>query len=168
MSEWDLQKIVLNLSRLCEIWTLRWETRWWWRQFWTLNFKIRVSQTRLFFTQVTITFLCWSVVHLFDHLLWSIFQLSITHYINQFLQVLTCFMVTFCGQLSCTASTPVFLMCGHYQAAPFKFKFNQLLIFVENLSPLPGFEPGPSRVPSWYATNSDILASLLRELGSLC
>ena len=44
----------------------------------------------------------------FDHLLLSIFQSSITHYIKQFLQVLTCFMVTLCGQLSCTASTPVF------------------------------------------------------------
>ena len=51
----------------------------------------------------------------FDHLLWSIFQSSITHYIEQLLQVLTCFMVTFCGQLSCTASTPVSLTCGHYQ-----------------------------------------------------
>ena len=45
---------------------------------------------------------------IFHHLLWSIFQSSITHYIIQFLQVLTCFMVTFCGQLLCTASTPVF------------------------------------------------------------
>ena len=44
-----------------------------------------------------------SGVHLFDHLLCSIFQLSITHYIKQLLQVLTCLMVTFRGQLSCTA-----------------------------------------------------------------
>ena len=56
-----------------------------------------------------------SGVHLFNHLLWSIFQSSITHYIKQFLQVLTCFMVTFCGQLPCTASTTVFQTCGHYQ-----------------------------------------------------
>ena len=43
-----------------------------------------------------------------DLLLWSIFQSSITHYVKQFFQVLTCFMVTFCGQLSCTAFTPIF------------------------------------------------------------
>ena len=42
-------------------------------------------------------------------------SLLLTHSFDQFLQVLTCFMVTFCGQLSCTASTPVFLTCGHYQ-----------------------------------------------------
>ena len=33
-------------------------------------------------------------------------QLHIT--LNNFLQVLTCFMVTFCGQFSCSASTTVF------------------------------------------------------------
>ena len=32
-----------------------------------------------------------SGVHLFDHLLWSILQSSITHYIKKFLQVLTYF-----------------------------------------------------------------------------
>ena len=34
-------------------------------------------------------------VHLFDHLLWSIFQASITHYIKQFFQVLTCFLINY-------------------------------------------------------------------------
>ena len=64
-------------------------------------------------------------------------QLHIT--LNNYLQVLTCFLVTFCGQLSCTASTVVFLTCGHYL-------------------PLQGFELGTSPVPSWYATNWAILA----------
>ena len=50
-----------------------------------------------------------------DLLLWSIFQSSITHYVKQFFQVISCFMVTCCGQLSYTSSTPVFLTCGHYQ-----------------------------------------------------
>ena len=36
----------------------------------------------------------------------------------------------------------------------------QLLIFTEKLSPLPGFEPGTSPVPSWYATNWAILAGI--------
>ena len=38
-------------------------------------------------------------------------------------------------------------------AAPFKLEFNQLLIFIEKLSSLPGFEPRNSPVPSRYATN---------------
>ena len=104
-------------------------------------------------------------------------------------------MVTFYGQLSCTASAPAFLTCGYYQvvfladfalfllrvpfqdvcllhglppstscveprfyAAPFKFEFNQLVIFIEKFSPLPGFERGSSLVPSRYATNWAILA----------
>ena len=41
---------------------------------------------------------------------------------------------------------------------------NQLLIFTEKLSPLPGFEPGTSLVPSRYATNSAILA-LMERMG---
>ena len=37
-------------------------------------------------------------------------------------------------------------------------RLDQLLIFTEKFSPLPGFEPGTSLVPSWYATNWAILA----------
>ena len=45
-----------------------------------------------------------SGVHLFDHLLWSIFQSSIsTHYIIQFFKFLQ-ILLDLCGQLSCTAS----------------------------------------------------------------
>ena len=45
----------------------------------------------------------------FHHHLWSIFQSSIfTHYITNY----NSFMLDLCGQLSCTASTPVFLTCG--------------------------------------------------------
>ena len=51
----------------------------------------------------------------FDHLLLSIFQSSITHYIKQFLQVLTCFIVTFCGQLCVLHLHLSFLTCGYYQ-----------------------------------------------------
>ena len=40
----------------------------------------------------------------------------------------------------------------------FKFKFNQLLIFIEKFLPLPGFEPGMAPVPSRYASNWVILA----------
>ena len=75
-----------------------------------------------------------SGVHIFDHLLWSIFQSSIfTHYIIQFFK-------------------------PRFYSAPFKFEFNQLLIFIERLSSLSGFEPGTSPVPSQYATDWAILA----------
>ena len=37
--------------------------------------------------------------------------------------------------------------------AVLKSEFNQLPIFIEKFSPLPGFEPGTSLVPSRYATN---------------
>ena len=43
----------------------------------------------------------------FDHLLWSIFQPSL-----HILQITIFHMLDLCGQLSCTASTPVFLTCG--------------------------------------------------------
>ena len=36
---------------------------------------------------------------------------------------------------------------------PIQIRTIQLLIFTEKLSPLPGFEPGTSPVPSRYATN---------------
>ena len=39
--------------------------------------------------------------------------------------------------------------------------FFQLLIFIEKFSPLPGFEPGTSPVPSRYATNWAILAWMI-------
>ena len=89
-------------------------------------------------------------------------------------------MVTFWEQLSCTASTPVFLTCGYYQVvflfnlAPVLWSLNphrtnrfypvaiqiwkfHLPIFLEKWSPLPGFEP------SRYATNWAILAWILKH-----
>ena len=39
-----------------------------------------------------------------------------------------------------------------------QIQINQLLIFIEKFSPLPGFEPQTSRVPSWCATNWAIQA----------
>ena len=39
-----------------------------------------------------------------------------------------------------------------------QIQINQLLIFTEKFSPLPGFEPGTSPVPSRYNTNLAILA----------
>ena len=51
-----------------------------------------------------------------------------------------------------------------FYAVPFKFEFNQLLIFIEKFSPLLRFEPGTSAVPSWYATNWAILAWILNEI----
>ena len=42
--------------------------------------------------------------------------------------------------------------------AVLKSEFNQLPIFIEKFSPLQGFEPGTSLVPSRYATNWAILA----------
>ena len=42
--------------------------------------------------------------------------------------------------------------------AVFKFEFNQLLNFIEKFSPLSGFVPRASPVPSRYATNWAILA----------
>ena len=52
-----------------------------------------------------------SGVHLFDHLLWLIFQSSI-YTLHYTISSSSCMlMVTFCGQLSCTSSTPVFLTC---------------------------------------------------------
>ena len=45
-----------------------------------------------------------------------------------------------------------------FYTAPFKFEFNQLLIFLQKFSPLPGFELGTSPVPSRYATSWAILA----------
>ena len=44
----------------------------------------------------------------------------------------------------------------------------QLFIFTEKFSPLPGFEPGTSPVPSRYATNWAILAwiDVLKKLYS--
>ena len=58
---------------------------------------------------------------------------------------------------------PWFTNCieSRFYAVPFKFKFNQLLIFIEKFSPLPGFEPGISPVPSRYATNWAILALII-------
>ena len=52
-----------------------------------IAFKIRELWCKLFFNVVTP-----SVLHLFDHLLWSIFQSSITHYIYQFLQNVMCIL----------------------------------------------------------------------------
>ena len=70
-----------------------------------------------------------SGVHLFGHLLWSIFQSSTTHHIKQFLQVLSCFIFIF------------------------KFELISYLFSLKKFSPLPGFEPGTSPVPSRFATN---------------
>ena len=92
-----------------------------------------------------------SGVHLFDHFLWSIFQSSIRHNIKQFLQVLTCFMVTFCGQI-CQSPKYILELYFHIQIL-----INQLLIFTEKFSPLPEFEPGTSPVPSRCPTNWAIL-----------
>ena len=41
-------------------------------------------------------------------------------------------MVTFCGQLSCTAFTPVFLTCGHYQIL-YKLRYYSIHMFFVNL-----------------------------------
>ena len=49
-----------------------------------------------------------SGVHLFDHLLWPIFQSTIHILFIQFFPSSYMFMVIYCGQLSCTASTLVF------------------------------------------------------------
>ena len=49
-----------------------------------------------------------------------------------------------------------------FYAAPFKFEFDQLLIFIEKLLPLPRFEPGTSPVPSWYPGLSLYPISLAR------
>ena len=60
-----------------------------------------------------------------------------------------------------SASTSIMYQSANVESrlyTVFKFKFNQLLIFIEKFSPLPGFEPGTSRVPSRYANNWTILA----------
>ena len=55
-------------------------------------------------------------------------------------------------------------MCPTFYAVPFKFNFNQLLIFHWKFSPLPGFEPETSPVPSLYATNWAILAWIVNRV----
>ena len=74
----------------------------------------------------------------------------------------TCFMVTFCGQLSWSTSC----VEPRFYAAPFKFDFIQLLIFIEKFLPLLGFKPrtSPLPVPSRYATNWAILAWIIFQL----
>ena len=127
-----------------------------------------------------------SGVHLFDQLLWSIFQSSITHYIKQFSSSSYMFHGTFFRKLSCTASTPVFSdlwvlpSYAHFYAQGLGFQsisticqsaeyilelyihiqiwINLLLIFIKKFSSLPGFEPGTSSVPSRYASKWAILA----------
>ena len=61
--------------------------------------------------QIFIYFLFWPSLgwHLFDHLLWSIFQSSL-----HILQMTIFHMLDLCGQLSCTASTHVFLTLHSY------------------------------------------------------
>ena len=75
-------------------------------------------------------------VDLFDHLLWPLFQSSIYTLHFTIFSSSYMFMVTFCGQLSCTASTPVFLTCGYYK-----------FIFSENYNSRPCWDlnPGPPR-----------------------
>ena len=118
----------------------RWEM--WFKCCWTFSSYIqkveRLTKFFFFFLIVGTS----SGVHLFNHLLWSIFQPSITRYCKQFLQVLACFMVTSCGQLSCTASTPVFLTCGLPSCIPCR-------LCSCHISPLLGFEPGTSPVPCY-------------------
>ena len=127
------------------------------------------------------SFLCW-------HSLWStsfwppsMVYISIINYTLQFLQVLTCFMVTFCGSLhlhlsfwlvgttrlyslqTCSCNMILELSSTsciepRFYATPFKFKFNQLLILIEKLLPLPGFQPRTSPIPRRYATKWAILA----------
>ena len=91
----------------------------------------------------------------------------ITNYISSWCRSYVC-------NFLCTASTPVFLTSllhglpwftncikPRFYTVPFKIKFNQLLISIEKLSPLQGFEPRTSLVTSRYATNWAILAWIL-------
>ena len=81
-----------------------------------LYFFANVLFTLFFLTLVIILFSFSNVgtpsrVHLFDHLLWLIFQSSIYTLHYTIFSSSCMLMVTFCGQLSCTSSTPVFLTC---------------------------------------------------------
>ena len=96
-----------------------------------------------------------SGMHLFDQLLWSIFQSSITHYIKQFLQVLIYAQGLGFHSISTICQSAEYILelyvCIQIQT-------NQLLIFTEKFLSLPGFEPGTSPEPNRYATNWAILA----------
>ena len=81
-------------------------------------------------------FLCWPSwgEHLFDHLLWSIFQ-SLLHIYYK----LHFFMIsTICQSAEYILELYICI----------QIRINQLLIFIEKFSPLLGFEPRTSWVPS--------------------
>ena len=67
--------------------------------------------------------------HLFNHLLWSIFQLSL--HILQITIFFTCW--TSVGSFSCTSSTPVFLTCGYSSQVPTCFNVSLKLILTDML-----------------------------------
>ena len=92
-----------------------------------------------------------SGVQLFDHLLWSLFQSSITHYI----QTIFSSSYMFHGDLLWAAFMHCIYTClSDLWALP-------SFIFIEKFSPLPGSEPGTSPVLSRYATNWAILAWMM-------
>ena len=72
--------------------------------------------------------------HLFDHLLWSILVI-ITHITN--------YNLSHIGPL-----WAAFTYCIYTCLSDLWVLVIQLLIFIEKFSPLPGFEPGTSPVPS--------------------
>ena len=106
-----------------------------------------------------------SGVHLFDYLLWSIFQSPITHYIIKFLQVNINH-----SESETLRGTSEYIhhvlehqlkKIDRFYAVAIQIQIIQLLIFTEKFSSLLGFEPGTSPEPSRYATNRAILAWLV-------
>ena len=73
-------------------------------------------------------------------------------------------MLDLCAQLPCTAYYTCHLTCGYSSCCIFlagahdHLSLVSFTIFIGKFSPLPGFEPGTSRVPSRYATNWAILS----------
>ena len=111
-------------------------------------------------------------VHLFDHLLWFIFQSSITylHYTissssymfhddplwADFMNFIYTCLSDLWADSSCTRAR--LNRTDRFYTVTIQIWIIQLLFFIEKFSPLPGFEPGTSSVPSLYATNWAILA----------
>ena len=75
------------------------------------------------------------------------------------LQVLTC---SLWPSVSSFHVLPLHLSFSDLWVVPSLFLFN-LVIFIEKFSPLPGFEPGTSPVPSRNATNWAILARINKK-----
>ena len=109
---------------------------------------VLVSMVRIFFVVVTP-----SGVHLFSHLLWPIFQSSIlfTHYIIQFSSSYRIYeSETLRGSSKYIRHVPKHQLdrIDRLCAVAISIQIVQLLILIEKLSPLPGFESLTSPVPS--------------------